>query len=269
MLGVALPEGPRWHGAKSPSPAHRERGWGEGSPQGVSRGEGSPEGFSARALAAALLAAAFLLTTAPAVTLAQDATPAASPASATPEGEALAWDVPAPAECTIAPRALPLFAEGEGQLTAATPAPLPATPAPAFVVPDGDPVTPDLEAAVTATVRESIACRNANDLLRAYALFTPGMIGSLFGGPATVDPEIRALTAPENADQLEPLAKRARVALLQLSEIAHRPDGRIGVIVTTGTVDTLFQDYLVLAYDAASGRWLIDEAVPLAAVPAR
>ena len=133
------------------------------------------------------------------------------------------------------------------------------------MLPDTDPVTPEIEAAVTATVRESIACRNANQMLRAYALFTQPMIVSMFGGPATVDPEIRALI--RQGEELEPLPRRQRVALLQVSEIGHRPDGRIGAIVTTGTADRIFQDYLVFVYDAASSRWLIDEAELLASEP--
>lgn len=178
-----------------------------------------------------------------------------------------AWEIPAPEECTVEPRPVPIFAEGMDQREPATPLPLPATPTPAFVVPDGDPVTPEIEAGIAATVRESIACRNANQMLRAYALFTDPMLVSLFGGPATVDPEIRALI--RQGDELGPLPRRERVALLQISQVAHRPDGRIGAIVTTGTAAQVFQDYLVFAYDAASGRWLIDDAVLLANEPAQ
>lgn len=206
-----------------------------------------------------LCAAVLLFGSSPAVLAQEGATPAAQ---ATPE---TAWDVPAPGECMIEPREPQFFPVGVGHVAPATPLPLPATPAAAFVVPDSDPVTPEIEAAVTATVRESIACRNANQMLRAYALFTEPMIGSLFGGPATIDPEIRALI--QQGDDLGPLPKRQRVALLQVSEVGHRPDGRIGAIVTTGTVDRIFQDYLVFAYESASGRWLIDEVVLLANEP--
>ncbi|MEZ4563392.1 MAG: hypothetical protein R2853_11695 [Thermomicrobiales bacterium] len=207
-----------------------------------------------------LLCGMLLVAGSSATAVAQEgATPAAQGTPAT------AWDIPAPEACAVEPRAFPLFPAGVGQREPATPQPLEATPAPAFVAPDGDPVTPDLEASVLATVRESIACRNANQMLRAYALFTEPMIVSLFGGPATVDPEIRALI--QQGDELGPLPRRQRVALLQVSQIAHRPDGRIGAIVTTGTVDRVFQDYLVFTYDAASSRWLIDEAVLLASEP--
>jgi hypothetical protein len=209
-----------------------------------------------------LLCASALVASSGAVALAQE--PGTPVAQGTPT---TAWDVPAPEECTVEPRAFPMFPAGLGQREPATPLPLPATPAPQFVEPDGDPVTPDIEAGVLATVRESIACRNANQMLRAYALFTEPMLVSLFGGPATVDPEIRALI--EQGDDLGPLPRRQRVALLQVSQVAHRPDGRIGAIVTTGTVDRIFQDYLVFTYDAASSRWLIDEVELLASEPAQ
>lgn len=201
--------------------------------------------------------------------MAGSATTVMAQEGATPEAQATpatVWDVPEPDECIVEPREAQLFADGEGQNAPATPLPLPATPQAPFVVPDTDPVTPEIEAAVTATVRESIACRNANQMLRAYALFTQPMIVSMFGGPATVDPEIRALI--RQGDELGPLPRRQRVALLQVSEVGHRPDGRIGAIVTTGTADRLFQDYLVFVYDASSGRWLIDGAELLASEPA-
>lgn len=207
-----------------------------------------------------LLCATLLVAGSGATALAQS--PGTPEAQGTPT---VAWDVPAPEECTVEPREFPMFPEGVGQREPATPLPLPATPAAAFVVPDGDPVTPDVEAGVLATVRESIACRNANQMLHAYALFTEPMVVSLFGGPATVDPEIRAMI--QQGDDLGPLPRRQRVALLQVSQIAHRPDGRIGAIVTTGTVERIFQDYLVFTYDAASSRWLIDETEPLASEP--
>ena len=209
-----------------------------------------------------LFCATLLVASSGAAALAQE------PGTPTPQGTPTTmWDVPAPDECTGEPRAFPMFPAGVGQREPATPLPLPATPAPAFVVPDGDPVMPEIEAGVLATARESIACRNANQMLRAYALFTEPMIVSLFGGPATVDPEIRALI--QQGDNLGPLPRRQRVALLQVSQLGHRPDGRIGAIVTTGTVERIFQDYLVFAYDPESGRWLIDEAVPLASEPAQ
>ena len=89
----------------------------------------------------------------------------------------------------------------------------------------------------------------------------PGVGHRLGGGEGAV-----GIVAAGNQDRGEGQGgERMRGETRQLL----RPDGRIGVSVTTGTVQTLFQDYLVLTYAAAAGRWLIDEAVPLAAVPTR
>lgn len=180
--------------------------------------------------------------------LAQEATPV--PVSA---------DIPAPQECEIEPRVLPLLPELATPAPPATPAPLAAAPAEPFAPPAGE--TPDEATveAVTATVREALACRNANDLLRAYALFTPNMLESLFGGPATIDPDVRAMIAEEQ----DPVARRGRVALVQISDMTLLPDGRVGALVLTANAERIYQDYLYFAQDEESDRWLIDGAVNL------
>jgi hypothetical protein len=168
-------------------------------------------------------------------------------------------NVPAPEECTIEPRALPLFPEGVGQRASATPAPLAAAPDSPFTIPQGEPADVETTTGVSATVREAIACRNANDFRRAYALFTQDMIVSLFGGPATVDPEIQAAIDEEAV----PLARRQQLALLTLTDMVLLPDGRVGAVVETANARRAYQDYLIFEHDPASGRWLIDESVAL------
>lgn len=168
-------------------------------------------------------------------------------------------DVPAPEECMVEPRALPLFPEGVGQLASATPAPLAPEAEPPFTIPQGEPADVETTTGVSATVREAIACRNANDFRRAYALFTQDMIVSLFGGPATVDPEIQAAIDEEAA----PLARRQQLALLTLTDMVLLPDGRVGAVVETANARRAYQDYLIFEHDPASGRWLIDESVAL------
>jgi hypothetical protein len=177
-------------------------------------------------------------------------------AQATPTAGML--DVPSPQECQVAPRQFPLFPEGVGQRAAATPLPLPlpTPPAAPFVPPRGEAADAKTVAAVTATVREAIACRNGNDFLRAYALFTEKMIVSLFGGPATIDPEVGQVIA----EQPGPLPRRQRVALVDVSDVVLLPDGRVGAVVDTQTVKQAFRDYLFFTRDPASGRWLIDDA---------
>lgn len=174
-------------------------------------------------------------------------------AQATPAAAEL--DIPAPRECDAAPRDAEFFPAAAEPPPVATPAPI-VTDASPFAMPEGEPADAETMAAVTATVREAIACRNANDFLRAYALFTDEMMGSLFGGPATIDPEIRAAIAePEG-----PLPRQQRVALVAITEVTQLPDGRVGAIVETINAQRAFRDYLILEQDPASGRWLIDHS---------
>jgi hypothetical protein len=175
---------------------------------------------------------------------------------ATPEPEPIAADIPSPQECEIEPRNLPLLPELATPGPPATPAPLAAVPAEPFVLPTGEAPDEATVEAVTATVRESLACRNANDLLRAYALFTPNMLEALFGGPDTIDPDVRALIAEEQG----PVERRGRVALVQITEMVLLPDGRTGALVLTANAERIYQDYLYFAQDSDSERWLIDGA---------
>nr|MBA3451098.1 hypothetical protein [Chloroflexia bacterium] len=179
-------------------------------------------------------------------------------AQATPAPSAR--DVPAPEECQIAPRPFPLFPAGVGQRAAATPAPVATPPAPPFTPPAGDPADTETVAAVTATVREALACRNAGEPLRAYSLFTQDMIVALYGGPATIDPELRRAVV----EGPTPIPRARRLAIVAIDDVVILPDGRTGAVVATETARRTFRDYLIFEQDPASGRWLIDESVPLA-----
>jgi hypothetical protein len=169
------------------------------------------------------------------------------------------FDIPSPRDCTIAPRPEPLFPPGVGQRTAATPAPIvTASPAP-FSPPEGETADAETIAAVRATVREAVACRNAGDFLRAYALFTQAMIVSLLGGPASIDVTIRSAIAEKSP----PVPRADRLAIIAVDDISLLPDGRIGALVTTRNAQRAYRDYLVFAQNPSTGRWLIDEAKPL------
>jgi hypothetical protein len=200
-----------------------------------------------RAIAATLLLAVALSTTGVMDGLAQG-TPTALPG-----------DVPSPEECLVESRELPLLPEGAGQSTAATPGPIvTGTPQP-FALPTGEPADAEITAAVMATVREAVACRNAGDLLRAYSLFTQEMLVALFGGPETIDPEVRAVVA----EGPRPLQPERRLGIVGMSEVVILPDGRAGALVETATTRREFLDYLYFERDPESGRWLIDQAMPL------
>lgn len=178
-------------------------------------------------------------------------------AQATPAADSR--DVPALEACTVEPRAFPLFPAGVGQREAATPAPVETPPAAPYSPPAGEVADAATVASVTSTVRESIACRNAGELLRAYALFTQDMIVELFGGPGTVDPELGRVVA-EGARQVPP---GRRLAIVTITDVVALADGRAGAVVVTESGRREFRDFLIFERDAESDRWLIDETVPL------
>jgi len=183
--------------------------------------------------------------------------PAAS-AQGTPTATVL--DVPAPEECQVAPRPFPLFPVGIGQRAAATPAPIVTAPEEPFAPPAGEAADAETVAAVTATVREAVACRNAGDYPRAWALLTQDMIVALFGGPATVDPEVRTAVV----EGPRPVPRARRLAVVSVSDVIKLPDGRVGAVVDTRNARRAFRDYIVFELDLTTGRWLIDatEALP-------
>ena len=163
-------------------------------------------------------------------------------------------DVPRPAACRVEPRPLPLFSRATpGAEPAATPVPL-VTPTP-FAMPAGQPADEATVAAVTATIRESLACRNAGDYARAYALVTDRFLRALLGGPDTIPPEIAAALAesPRRAPRAQ------RIALAAVSDVRVLADGRVGAMVETRNAEESFTDYLILVRTA--DRWLIDESV--------
>jgi hypothetical protein len=107
-------------------------------------------------------------------------------------------------------------------------------------------------------VRESVACRNAGDFLRAYALFTDRFLAQLLGPPDAIDPDLIArLTVPPTA-----VPEPQQLALGSVTEIRRLADGRVGAIVVTQDQTMVYADYLYFAQ--VDDRWLIDERVYLA-----
>ena len=82
---------------------------------------------------------------------------------------------------------------------------------------------------------------------------------ALYGGPATIDPEFR-LVMTEGARQIPPAR---RLAIVAIDDVIILADGRAGAVVTTETGRRAFRDHLIFERDAESGRWLLDESVPL------
>jgi hypothetical protein len=169
-------------------------------------------------------------------------------------------NVPAPDECQIALPETIEFPADSMRPVAATPRPIITEAETPFAPPAGEPADEETVAAITATVRESIACRNAGDFARMLFFLTPNMLAELYGSPATVDPEV--LQGIQEGPRALPEPRRLRLDAIE--SIVMVPDGRVGAVVETSTPRREFRDYLFFVLDAESGRWLIDGSVPLA-----
>jgi hypothetical protein len=122
------------------------------------------EGFPQHCLLAIVVALVSLLVAGVPGAGAQEGTPAAG------------LDVPPAAECTVEPRSADelraLFREAAATPVLDSPE---ASPTPA-VAPTGDPADEQTVAAISATWRQFIACINAGDQARMFALFSDDMV---------------------------------------------------------------------------------------------
>lgn len=154
--------------------------------------------------------------------------------------------VPRPEECQVAPRERYVVPR-EVPAPAASPVPV-ATPG------ADEPVDAATTEAIAATVREALACRNAGDLARAYALFSDELVLDILGSAETVPPEI--VTALGQAPRRVP--RESRLALVAIGPATTLADGRVLARVATRSADVDFIDDLV--FREVNGRWVIDDA---------
>jgi len=190
---------------------------------------------------------------------AQDATPAAGPARAE-------RGVPAE-DCQVAPRvaddvfALIGLVEG-GQASPAERTPVPAPP---WTAADDE-----AAAAAEATAREWLACINADDNLRIAALMTDAALTRFFAGALAAE-EQRADAQARLAEEPAPRAEEERVRLLSVSDVAVLDDGRIVAlaVINEPALRPRGQETLLLVFDPAGARFLIDDIVQFSIVPPR
>lgn len=170
------------------------------------------------------------------------------PASPTP----VAGDAPPPELCQAEARR---FDELDA-LARRGPAGTPQTSRTTDVLPAGEPADAATVAAVTATVRELVACWNAGELLRAYGLYTDDGLAALFARQGSFS---RAAYDGLATPQPAPAAERA--AILAIEDVRRLPDGTVGATVTIryAVVPMPKRFFFTFAYE--DGRWLIADVL--------
>ncbi len=153
-----------------------------------------------------------------------------------------------PEECTVEPRSL----ESLPDPSLATPAAALAATPEAFTLPEGTPADEKTVEAVTAAIRQSLACGNAGDSLRIFSTLTDSYIASLLvdAGLPTMSPAIYEFLATPIAAPAE-----VQVSLDAIEDVQVLLDGRIGAIVTTTDTETS-RSFVVLV--EREGNYLID-----------
>jgi hypothetical protein len=160
-------------------------------------------------------------------------------------------DMPPPELCLATPRSFDeLSALAATPATSGTPEPTP-TPGP---IPQGTPADPPTTNAVTATVRELVACFNAGELLRAYGLYTDHYLHSLL---SRQDPTTRA--AHDSLATPMPASPEERAKILDIHGVRVLPDGRVGAIVTIKYAVVPVPKTFSMVFVEEDGRWIIDD----------
>jgi hypothetical protein len=153
--------------------------------------------------------------------------------------------IPDPSECTVAPRTAEEVRAivrdySQGPPPDQTPS---ATPDRTL---QHHPASAEVAAQIEAAYREWIACANAGDFLRMYALETDGFIGQ--GG--SIDVINKAPTPVPSGERLE---------ILDFSYSREFSDGRAGAVAVIGSVGSaaVIQPVFFL-FEKHGDRWLVD-----------
>ena len=104
-----------------------------------------------------------------------------------------------------------------------------ATPEPP---PLGEAADPEVVASVTAAARELVACYNAGDLRRLFALYSEEYLYRVWGGFAGSDPsqaQVEQAIAFMSTPVPQPV--EAKVDLLSVEDVRNHPDGTVSAIV--------------------------------------
>lgn len=159
--------------------------------------------------------------------------------------------VPA-ADCTSAPLA---FDELNAAIDAGTYEDG-ATPQPGRdgVAPAGPPVAAETQVAINAVVREFVACQNAGELLRAYALYTDAYLARLFQRQGAWDEATyRGLATPT------PNEPGMGSTIVEIRDARRLLDGRVGATVTIAYPSIPMPKTFFFTFVDEGDRWAIDD----------
>lgn len=176
----------------------------------------------------------------------------AAPAMLTAPGTPIPLEA---AECRVEPRSLESF-----EVVVSTPVAVSATPPPATPVPmpAGEPAAAETVAAITATVSELIACRNAVDIGRYYALWTDDGISRLYTlVPEALGPEVLQSVRRAETATPTPLGPDAAWTVEEIANVRVLADGRVGAHILLSIQDRPVTFYWIFARQR--DRYLIDD----------
>lgn len=122
-----------------------------------------------------------------------------------------------------------------------------------IALPTGEPADPATVAAVTATVRRFVACANARDVGRMYALVSDAFLRQSFGNQPTTEAVAAYLAATPPARPAD-----QRTELVAVRSVRVLADGRIGALVddrdpTDPRTTGVSTDWVVLVEFATEG----------------
>ena len=160
-------------------------------------------------------------------------------------------DVPPPELCQAVP---PTFEELKAILVA--PAASPVAGWTRGTIPEGNPADPETIAGITSTLRELVACFNADEVLRAYGLYTAGYLKRIYSGQELlIRVAYDVLATPHAVDPDE------RSAILEIRDVRVFDDGSAGANVTIHYALIPVPKTFFFTFVQDGDRWLIDGAL--------
>ena len=156
--------------------------------------------------------------------------------------------VPDPAECVVEPRTADEIRDLAGARAPLGQAPGAASPTARSTTPPSHPADPETVAGIVATVRQFVACVNAGDELRGYALYTDEFVRTA----VFVDASLDQPAVPEPPER--------RVTLLDVVYVREYSDDRVGavVVIDDPLAPSPAEPYFFV-FAKVGDRWLFDE----------